>query len=769
MNQESDKTNQGRSMLKNCLKTLFLFIFPAMGFAQIGSLSYEDFVHLSEKDQDRFVIKTMELIVRLENAHKNDPRTMHFTDEEEKKFTLFLKQLKGTLFIDEAHASTPYKDADKEWDKAAKDFTALITQDSDKKKCVYAGWISKAIGEGSNVTCAHPGYIMGDKSKKDQTPEGRAYIAPSSGSPCDQGGIKKIQCSPVIFGYKSIKDKTPFCVSAQDMARNSSFDCMQAALDLDEKNKGDSKEDRLNYIKSRLTDPKNKDVFKQVHEFNYKMCVCDSKPIPANFSDDYLKEIQLHQTCYGMMKMIGETSKKCDRQSLPSGMDLTIFEQLDDYINPLKNMYPTPNKVPANVYGAWYSKYIKKLRSNKTSEYVRLCGGKVTPQPKPTDPNYTCTGTCDINKPASGTMACNLKIKKDKDKEEAETIEFNMAKYTDDNLLTQKVPLTIKRKGYSKDIPCIVTASEPPKPDDPPKDKWPKYSCEALCTQTAVPDLAGKNCVITTFEITGPPATTRKTMKSETKFLKPDEKLELKDPRGEPLTCLEQSTKPENSKTPSTCKAQNCVTENEVKEGSKRCDLEITKNVNGEAKTEKITGAILIKNKYTYGDETLTCNEENPKPNEEQKKPTLPTLKVSASEKDPKSYDVKAEKTDDQDWAFSWVVKGGKEIDVSSVTKDWENKTGTPPAGMAVDDQSITAPGSKSSFVQQRAKVDFDLCGQLKKDGEATIESCATIKKYIEEKKPLAATPNGQQGNIPSVPPQPMIRNSSDASAVGIR
>lgn len=104
MNQESDKTNQGRSMLKNCLKTLFLFLLPAMGFAQIGSLSYEDFVHLSEKDQDRFVIKTMELIVRLENVHKNDPRTMHFTVEEEKKFTLFLKQLKGALFIDEAHA-----------------------------------------------------------------------------------------------------------------------------------------------------------------------------------------------------------------------------------------------------------------------------------------------------------------------------------------------------------------------------------------------------------------------------------------------------------------------------------------------------------------------------------------------------------------------------------------------------------------------------------------------------------------------------------------
>jgi len=457
MNQESDKTNQGISMLKNCLKTLVVFLIPLMSFAQIGSLSYEDFVHLSEKDQDKFVIKTMELIVRLENAHKNDPRTMHFTEEEEKKFTLFLKQLKGTLFIDEAHAFPGNYFADREWNKAAKDFKELITKDSDKEKCVYAGWISKSIKEGNKVTCAHPGYLMGDKSKKNQTPEGRAYIDPPNGSECDQGGKKKIQCSPVIFGYKSIKDKTPFCVSAEDFARNSSFDCMQAALDLDDKNKGDSKEDRLNYIKSRLMDKKNKDVFKEVHEFNYKMCVCDVKPIPANFSTDYLKEIQLHQTCYGIMKMIGETTKMCSGTDQNTFTDLSIFTKLDEYItNVSKQHFESKSKIPANTYGSWYKNYILKLRENKTPEYVRLCGGTVTPQPKPKDePIITCKGTCDIDKPEKGKMQCELSIKKDKESDIKETKQFSTADYTDDGLKTQKKPLMIRPEKSTKEMRAV--------------------------------------------------------------------------------------------------------------------------------------------------------------------------------------------------------------------------------------------------------------------------------------------------------------------------
>ena len=689
-------------MLKNCLKTLVVFLIPLMSFAQIGSLSYEDFVHLSEKDQDKFVIKTMELIVRLENSHRNDPRTMHFTEEEEKKFTLFLKQLKGTLFIDEAHAFPGNYLADREWDRAAKDFTELITKDSNKKKCVYAGWISKAIGEGNNVTCAHPGYLMGDKSQRDNTPEGRAYIAPKNGSDCDQGGKKKIQCSPVIFGYKSIKDRTPFCVSAEDMARNSSFDCMQAALDLDTNNKGDSKEDRLNYIKSRLTDQKNRDVFKQVHEFNYKMCVCDSKPIPANFSNDYLKEIQLHQTCYGIMKMIGETAKMCSDTDQISSTDLSIFTKLDEYINAQVNKqhFGSNSKIPANTYGGWYSNYIKNLRKNKTTEYVRLCGGKVTPQPKPKDePIFTCKGTCDIDKPEKGKMQCELSIKKDKEPDKKETKQFSTADYTDDGLKTQKKQLMIMPENSTKEINCEITAKTPvvvipePKPEPKPEpNKKKTYSCESICVKD---EDVGKDGKICTLEVT---------IREEGVEFDKFDKIE-----GKPFTGVPKY-KPDGEE--------------------KDIDCPEKKSEDPEVDTSK------------------------------------PTIKVTAIE-GKETYKVNAVKENDKGWTFGWAIKGEKDVDVSGVSKDWEKKPEEEPKGFSNDGTATSeAPLAPDEFLQKRGKVDFKICGQLTK-GNEVIEDCALIKKLEESKKPPVVGPQGN--NMPAAPPQPIIRRSSDASAIGIR
>jgi len=104
-----------------------------LSVAQSGPLTYEDFVHLSEKEKDRFVLKTMELMVRLENNHRNDPRTLEMTQDDEKKFTLFINQLKKQLFIPDAYAYPGNARADAEWKKAANDFKDLITKDSNEK------------------------------------------------------------------------------------------------------------------------------------------------------------------------------------------------------------------------------------------------------------------------------------------------------------------------------------------------------------------------------------------------------------------------------------------------------------------------------------------------------------------------------------------------------------------------------------------------------------------------------------------------------------
>jgi len=761
--------------------------------AQSGPLTYEDFVHLSEKEKDRFVLKTMELMVRLENNHRNDPRTLEMTQDDEKKFTLFINQLKKQLFIPDAYAYPGNARADAEWKKAveaewkkaANDFKDLITKDSNEKKCVFAGWISKSIGTGNNTICAHPGFILGDKSKKNQTPEGRAYIAPSPGSSCDQAGQKMIQCNPVIFGYKSIKNKTPFCVSAENMARNSSFDCMQAARDLDANNKGDSKADRLNFLKDMLTE--NKNVFKDVYEFNYKMCVCEKKPIPDNFSKDYLNLIQLHQTCYGIMKMIGEVANSCNVASpavLPEGMNLSIFENLKNHISRVSQDEKDPIK---NRYGFWYSDYIQKLRRSPTPEYARLCGGTaVTPKPDPKP--WACSGKCKIE---GDKLNCDLSVTKPDGKLiPPKKYPFNKSEFigADNKLLKDKKIEIAVPENNGKKLICSVDIEglivdpkvDPPKPDpkvDPPKpdNNWPKYSCSATCTPATPPMKNGKLCKYKVEKQPNSVQTKLEVIEEKETFVPSGGKLEVinKEVPGKPLVCAETNVDPkpdpEKKKKTYTCESS-CVKDEEVGKDGKICSLQITIREEGVEfdQLETIEGKPFTgtpKYKPDGEEKEIDCPEKkSDDPNDD----TKPTLNVTATEKDARSYNVKAVKTNDEGWSFGWVVKASSGTETPNVSKDWEDKTGTPPAGTSDDGTAPTTPSAKTDFVQQRAKVDFNICGQLKK-GDETIEKCATIKKYVEKDKPVT-NPTGPygQGNIPA-PPQPIIRNSSDTGAVGVR
>ncbi len=765
MTQESDKTNQGISMLKNCLRTLFVFLIPLLSVAQSGPLTYEDFVHLSEKEKDRFVLKTMELMVRLENNHRNDPRTLEMTQDEEKKFTLFINQLKKQFFIPEAYAYPGNAQADAEWKKAANDFKDLITKDSNEKKCVFAGWISKAKGEGKNTTCSHPGFL------EKKHPEAKAYIAPSVVSPCGLAGPKMIQCNPVIFGYKSIKNKTPFCVEAENMARNASFDCMQAARDLDANNKGDSKADRLNYLKDRLTE--NKNVFKDVHEFNYKMCVCKTKPIPDNFSEDYLNLIQLHQTCYGIMMMIGEVANSCNVASpaiLPANMNLSIFENLKNHISKASQNEKDPIK---NRYGFWYKDYIEKLRKNPTPEYARLCDGKAVP-PQPEPKPWTCSGKCKIE---GDKLNCDLSVTKpDGTLIPPKTYPFSKSEFIGaDNKLSEGKNIEIKvEENSGKKLICSVDI-EGPKPDPKPDNNWPKYTCNAICTPTAPPMKNGKLCKYKVEKQPNFVQTKLEVIDEKETFVPAGGKLEvtIEEAPGKPLVCAQTDAppkpEPEKKKKTYTCEAS-CVAENEPEEGGKRCQLTITSKDDSDKEEEKTEEKIFTKDEPLEfrpkdAEKPVKCDE---KKSDDPSNDTNPTLNVTATEKDERSYNVKAVKTNDEGWSFGWVVKASSGTETPNVSKDWEDKTGTPPAGTSNDGSAPTTPSAKTDFVQQRAKVDFNICGQLKK-GDETIEKCATIKKYVEKDKPVTnpTLPSGP-GNVPA-PPQPIIRNSSDTGAVGVR
>lgn len=833
MNQKSDKTNQGISMLKICLLSFALLLSPLLSAAPSGPLTYEDFVHLSEKEKDQFVIKTMELMVRLENAYRNDPRTLNLSQEEEKKFTLLLKRLKGKFFIDDAYAYQPNPNADREWNKTANDFRHLLVNSSDQKKCIFAGWISKTSGElGRNTLCAHPRFLT---PRENDSPEGRAYLDSPADSECSRGGRDKILCNPLIFGYKTIINKQPFCVSARDMARNSSYDCMRAALDLDPNNKGDKKEDRLNYLKERLSDPVNKDVFKQIHEFNYRMCVCDidsTKAVPDNFSKDLLRLIQLHQTCYGIMNMIGETSFMCKQNNVshifPQGFDLTIFQGLKDKISSMEKFGAQSGQpVVANNYSALYKTYIQELKARPTPEYNRLCkgiqppeapwkcsgeceiapdnlkctlsvtkpdgsqaqstpitkdfpikdfleGGKIKPNTKPKvkvdgNPNeiscdislkLTCKGKCKIE---GDKINCGLTATKpDGSALQERNFQFDKKDYVADDgtLIAGKRPEISSEENNGLKVSCDIEITKDPQPQ--PSNAT--YSCESTCTPLLVMTPPQKSCNIIIKKKEG---TTESSLEPRTLQLPTDAKVEIEPETGKPkITCTAKAAPASGPKY--TCKAKNCSEENEPNEGGKKCELEITKTEEGKEPVTESKGEQLLNADMKYppaqGVEPVVCTEENPTPKPADNEKT-PTLKVTATEKDAKSYTVKADKKDDEGWSFSWFITG----ETSDVSKDWEPKAETPVAGVPQDGSTTqpSAPAAPGEFVQKRGKSDYQICGKLTKTGKTDIQSCATINKLAEDNKPVVPPQQGGQ-NMP-MPPQPMIRGSSDTSAIGVR
>jgi hypothetical protein len=329
---------------------------------------------------------------------------------------------------------------------------------------------------------------------------------------------------------------------------------------------------------------------------------------------------------------------------------------LDNYINPLKSRYVTPNKVPANVYGSWYSNYIKNLRANNTNEYVRLCGGKVTPKPDPKP--WTCKGKCKIE---TDKLNCELTVTKPDGKSIQEIYSSNKSDFigTDNKLLKGKdIEIAIEGNNTKKLI-CSVEI-EVPKVDPPqPDNDWPKYTCESKCSYKA-PPYDGKTCEV---KITTLPGGAKKpTVETKQIELKSNEELDIKDPSGKKLTCT--STTPVSPKPKTyTCEAS-CVAENEPTEGGKKCDLTITskdesgkEEITTENKTFSKGEALVFQPKDA--EKAIACNEKKSvDPEVETSKPTIKVTAIEGKE----TYKVKAVKEKDNGWAFGWAIKGEKDV-----------------------------------------------------------------------------------------------------------
>ena len=343
-------------MSKTFLLALMTILFGLKIEASTHILTHEQFSHLSDAEKNNFIIKTMEFMVELESKSKKNDKTYVYNQ----KYSQILKEMQNLFFINSAHASETTKNS---WDKNAKDFINLSSKYNPKKECISAGWITERLDNQS--TCRIP-----DENK------------------CDSQGKEKVSCNPIIFGYKTLVGKTLFCVDAGDEKQNSSFHCMEAALGLKTPPEGDLKSMRLTYIKHKLLEPSNKDLFSKLQQFIYKTCVCENS------------ENRPHKSCYSMMNMIAETITCNERPSAP--IDVKIFEKLKSHFE--KKHISGTNLSEVDDH---FELFIKGIRGGPSTEYSLICGETTPPLPVH-QTKFSCTASCKKNTPDSETMTCSI-------------------------------------------------------------------------------------------------------------------------------------------------------------------------------------------------------------------------------------------------------------------------------------------------------------------------------------------------------------------------
>lgn len=434
-------------MLKQTLfLILLLFITVHKASARSYSLSHEDFVHLTDQEKDQLIIKTMELAVEVEARYEKDLVTYGFDQNRYDKYVKAITTL-SKLFLDEAHA-----DAAKDWSAMGNEFIQLLKRP--ESRCMFAGWIStpSKISQDKTV-CNHPGNL----SKS--APEAKSYPAPQKNSECKPGDPKKIQCSPVLFGYKKEADQSLFCVDASDGAHNSSFNCMKEALAEGSAQKGDPKDTRLKNLRDRLS--KNPEIFKGVQDFTYKTCVCEELDGSVNFNKKYHEYMRPHRTCYGLMEMMGETLI-CEDPKLP--MDASIFKALRDYAK---------NKVVKGADAdALYKSFLKtEVMKTAPEEYKRLCSNGESSKMQVVNvtgkKEYLCNASCGPGKDKDSKFECTYVItnyKKDRTIVPRDHV-TEIPKSKDE----KSIEISNFIEGVQRKVKCELTFTEPEKKDDSKK------------------------------------------------------------------------------------------------------------------------------------------------------------------------------------------------------------------------------------------------------------------------------------------------------------
>jgi hypothetical protein len=381
-------------MLKNTIiATLFLQLsLTAFGASKL-KMSHSDFLHLSDSQKNTFILKVMELSIELESRYKHETARNGFNQQRFDRYTKIFHQLNSALFISDAYAVTDGEDT-----------------------CVFAGWISRAVKKNGQTICSHPDSKKDENVKEQHSIDGIIpkesfqYPAPKLRSSCHKDGTKMVQCNPLIFGHKKLNTSdqslsTLFCVQAKDGAENSSYECMEEALDSEKAPDQDSMADRLSYMRKNLSESEKN--FNDVREFTLNHCLCP----PGSTSENAISPS--HKTCYDLIEMMVSPAEACERPENFRATDTSDFEFLQDSL--LKKILSEGN--PENSYSA----IISPVQKANPDEYAAACG----PRPEVIDTENN--ESSEISKPAS-KYVCEANCESFKTEASPETEQLDVSK-----------------------------------------------------------------------------------------------------------------------------------------------------------------------------------------------------------------------------------------------------------------------------------------------------------------------------------------------------
>ena len=707
-------------MMIKILSVLMMALFLTSASASRLFMGQEQFIDLTEKEKEEYIIKVMEFIVELEGRYEEALKKEGPDSPKTRKYSTLLQNLKS-LFIPTAYAETTPSRTSTQSSTAnrydmvayARDFAEAINPSKDKegKRCIYGGWISRVDAKNK---CIHPARLEA------RTQEYKYYAKQQRcPQPSINGDTSKdmIACNPAVFGFMNNSAKTPFCVAGgMTKSFNSSYICMKLSLGLDltrdekERYAGkvenpSSPQERMALLKEQFS--ANPELAKNVSNFILKTCLCDGGG-SSIINSHYLREIKPHRTCFGLLNMVTNTAT-CEA-STP-----TIPEFNNDLIKKIKELYNTVSNDPASTSSVdtLYTREINKIRTNFSSDYGKICGLQETPVITVTD-DYTCEANC---KEEGDSLKCTYKVKK------GETL------LTDEGLFTKGAEI----KGQDAEITIKANSK--------------KIKCSTKFEIAVLPPVTG---IQTPAE--GPVAsTTEENFKCELKLAAEatgtEEKLEV----------TLQITNPDSLPTQIKWK--------EGIPGAQNTKVEVPKT------SFPVSASVSFKHQGT--DKDKECGTINwPAVSASGAKPQLKVEKKENTNDVELKGIVSGPK---EGWNIQWMKKGSNPASPSTTTaapavsagmgKDEpdENPQAPRTAQPAAATPPMTKIGDGETIKVNREDKDFEVCGKLVKESETIDGSCVIIPKKS------ASTPKPSLGGSMPTGPMTPSRPASNTSAQGIR